>query len=101
MRVIGAELTESVAEWDEIGNVIEKIVNLARQINSEADSDGVQELLDSQNWELTIDELIEMNEQEQDIGEFDSLDPFQSEDRITVGNLTESLSLIEKGLHKF
>ncbi|GFU63694.1 hypothetical protein TNCV_1509732 [Trichonephila clavipes] len=39
----------------------------ARQINLKVDSDDVQELLDSHNQELTIDELIEMHEQDQDI----------------------------------
>ncbi|GFX03012.1 hypothetical protein TNCV_3261581 [Trichonephila clavipes] len=42
---------------------------LSRQINLEVDSDDVQELLDSHNQELTMDELIEMHEQEQDIEE--------------------------------
>ncbi|XP_023220465.1 tigger transposable element-derived protein 1-like [Centruroides sculpturatus] len=89
---------ESVPEPDEIGNVIEEVVDLARQINLEVDSDDLQELLDSHNQELTIDELIEMREQEQDIEEPDSLDPVQSEDRMMVGNLTDGLSSIEKGL---
>ncbi|GFY33454.1 tigger transposable element-derived protein 1 [Trichonephila clavipes] len=59
-------------------------------------SDGVQKLLDSHNQELTIDELIEMYQQDLDIKE--SLDPVQSEDRMTVGNLADDLSLFEKGL---
>ncbi|GFY27344.1 tigger transposable element-derived protein 1 [Trichonephila clavipes] len=62
------------------------------------DSEDVQELLDSHNQEMTIDELIEMHEQGQNNEEFKALDPVQSEDRITVGNLTESFILIEKGL---
>ncbi|GFT15103.1 hypothetical protein TNCV_4316741 [Trichonephila clavipes] len=36
-----------------------------------------------------------MYAQEPDIEELESLDPVLSEDRMTVGNLTESLSLIE------
>ncbi|GFU36619.1 hypothetical protein TNCV_802771 [Trichonephila clavipes] len=32
-----------------------------------------------------------MHEQEQNIEELESLDPFQSEDRMTIGNLTEDL----------
>ncbi|GFT12763.1 hypothetical protein TNCV_5095101 [Trichonephila clavipes] len=39
-----------------------------------------------------------MYEQEQDNEQLESLDPLQSEDRLTVGNLTEGLSSIEKGL---
>ncbi|GFY34199.1 hypothetical protein TNCV_2505021 [Trichonephila clavipes] len=63
------------------------------------DSIFVQELL----WipcyqELTIDELIEMHEQEQGIERHDYLDLVQSENRMTVGNLTEGLSFIEKRL---
>ncbi|GFV71897.1 hypothetical protein TNCV_2458321 [Trichonephila clavipes] len=69
------------------------------KINLEVNSDGVQELLDSHNEELTMDELIEMHEKEEDIEEFDSLDPVQSEVRMTVENLTESLSLIENELN--
>ncbi|GFU42563.1 hypothetical protein TNCV_4556761 [Trichonephila clavipes] len=43
-------------EIDEIGNVIEEVVDLARQINLEIDCDDIQELLDSHNQGLTIDE---------------------------------------------
>ncbi|GFU83485.1 hypothetical protein TNCV_2142431 [Trichonephila clavipes] len=49
-----------------IGNVIEEVVDLSRQINLEVDSDDVQELLNSHNQELTMDELIEMHEKKQD-----------------------------------
>ncbi|GFU10072.1 hypothetical protein TNCV_557801 [Trichonephila clavipes] len=38
-----------------------------RQINLEVDNDDVQELLDSHNQELTVNELIEMHEQQQGI----------------------------------
>ncbi|GFX10029.1 uncharacterized protein TNCV_4101681 [Trichonephila clavipes] len=69
------QLAEPVPEPNEIGNVIEEVVDLARQINLEVDSDGVQELLDFYNQELTMDELIEMHEQEQDIEKLESLDP--------------------------
>ncbi|GFW93114.1 hypothetical protein TNCV_3888551 [Trichonephila clavipes] len=41
---------------------------------------------------------IDMIEQERDIEEPESLNPVQSEARMTVGNLTEGFSLIEKGL---
>ncbi|GFW75180.1 DUF4817 domain-containing protein [Trichonephila clavipes] len=50
------------------------------QTNLEVVSDDVQELLDTHNQELTMDELIEMHEQEQDIEELESLDPVQSEE---------------------
>ncbi|GFV34577.1 hypothetical protein TNCV_1448831 [Trichonephila clavipes] len=48
----------------EIGNLIEEVADLSKQINLEVDSDEVQELMDSHNQELTIDELIKMHEQE-------------------------------------
>ncbi|GFW56947.1 hypothetical protein TNCV_161751 [Trichonephila clavipes] len=64
-------------EPDEIGNMIEEVVDLFRKINLEVDSDDVQELLDSHYQELTINELIEMHEQ--DMEEIESLDPAQSE----------------------
>ncbi|GFX16069.1 uncharacterized protein TNCV_4703271 [Trichonephila clavipes] len=73
-----------VPEPDEIGNVIQEIVDLARQINLEVNSDDVQELLDSHNQELTMDELIEMHEQ--DIEELKSLYPVSSKDRMTLWN---------------
>ncbi|GFX84236.1 hypothetical protein TNCV_3975831 [Trichonephila clavipes] len=38
------------------------------------------------NQELTRNELTEIHEQEQDIEELESLDPVQSEDRMTVDN---------------
>ncbi|GFX78217.1 uncharacterized protein TNCV_5135641 [Trichonephila clavipes] len=53
---------ESVSVPDGIGNVIEEVVDLPWQINSEEDSDDVQELLDSYNQDLTIDELTEMHD---------------------------------------
>ncbi|GFW31147.1 hypothetical protein TNCV_2577291 [Trichonephila clavipes] len=83
--------------WSSDNNVIGEGVNLARQLNLEVDSDDAQELMYSHHQELTMDEHIEL----QDTEELESLDPVQSEDGITVGNLTEGLSLIEKGLHKF
>ncbi|GFV58383.1 hypothetical protein TNCV_2556271 [Trichonephila clavipes] len=58
---------ESMPEPDEIDNEIEEVVNLARQTNLEMDNDDIQELLASHNQELTIEELKEMHEQEQDI----------------------------------
>ncbi|GFU96017.1 metalloendopeptidase, partial [Trichonephila clavipes] len=50
-------------EPDEIGNGIKRSCRLARQINLEVDSDDVQELPDSHNQELTMDELIDIHEQ--------------------------------------
>ncbi|GFX33540.1 tigger transposable element-derived protein 1 [Trichonephila clavipes] len=88
----------TLLELDEISILIEEVVDLARQINSEMDSDDVQELLDSHDQELTMDELIEMYEQKQAIEGLVSLHPVHSEDGITVENLTESLNLIEKWL---
>ncbi|GFX84522.1 hypothetical protein TNCV_560371 [Trichonephila clavipes] len=66
----------------------------AGQIILEVDSGDVQKLVDSHNQELTIDELIE----QQDQGIEESLDPIKSEDRMVVGNLTEGPNLKEKGL---
>ncbi|GFW69265.1 hypothetical protein TNCV_486141 [Trichonephila clavipes] len=54
---------KSESEPHETGNVIEEVVDLARQINSEVYIDDVQELLDSNNQELIIDELVDMNKQ--------------------------------------
>ncbi|GFX29144.1 hypothetical protein TNCV_3216791 [Trichonephila clavipes] len=51
----------------------QEVVDLTKQINLEVNSDDVQELLDFHNQELTIDKLIEMHEQEQDIEEPESL----------------------------
>ncbi|GFY34708.1 hypothetical protein TNCV_4701891 [Trichonephila clavipes] len=90
---------EPVPELDEIVNVTEEVADLARQINLEVKNNDVQELLDSHNQELAMDELIEIHEQEQDIEELESLDQVQSEDRMTVGNLTKGVNLIENGLH--
>ncbi|GFV64647.1 hypothetical protein TNCV_2728571 [Trichonephila clavipes] len=75
---------------DEIGNVIEEVVDHARQINLEVDSDDVQELMDSSNQKLIMDELIKMHDQ--DVKE--CLDPVQSEDRMTIGNLRVVLNLM-------
>ncbi|GFV42479.1 hypothetical protein TNCV_289661 [Trichonephila clavipes] len=65
---------------DEIVNVIQ-VVDLAKHLNLEVNSDDVQELLNSHNQALAIDELIEMYEQEQDIEEREpeSLEPVQSQ----------------------
>ncbi|GFV19385.1 hypothetical protein TNCV_3663181 [Trichonephila clavipes] len=75
--------TKSVPEPDEIGNVIEEVVDLARQINLEVIAMVFKNSLcvcDSHNREPTIDELIEMHGQEQDIEGTETLDPVQSED---------------------
>ncbi|GFW57715.1 hypothetical protein TNCV_2926341 [Trichonephila clavipes] len=62
---------ESVPVSEEIGCLIEEVVDFAKQINLDVDSDDVQELLDSRNQVLVMDELIEMHEQEQDIEELE------------------------------
>ncbi|GFS89442.1 hypothetical protein TNCV_1809601 [Trichonephila clavipes] len=92
---------ESLPEPDKISNInklpnlIEE-VDIAKEINSEENSDDVLELLDSHNQEQAIEELIEM--QEQDIEELDSVDPLQSEDRmIVLPNYTRSLQGATKG----
>ncbi|GFW75460.1 transposable element Tcb2 transposase [Trichonephila clavipes] len=69
-----AYITHVLTYWgsydpEEIGNLIEEIVDFASQINLEVDSDDIQELLDFHNQELIINELIEMHKQEQDIEE--------------------------------
>lgn len=51
---------ESVSHPEQIDSIIEEVVNIAQQLNLEVDHDDVQELLDSHNQELTIDEIIEM-----------------------------------------
>ncbi|GFX92255.1 tigger transposable element-derived protein 1 [Trichonephila clavipes] len=83
---------------DKIGNFIEEDVVLARQINLEMESDDVEELLDSHNQGLTVDELTEMHEQEPSIETLESVDSVKSEDQIKVGNLTEGISVTEKSL---
>ncbi|GFU37745.1 hypothetical protein TNCV_1466151 [Trichonephila clavipes] len=55
-------------------NVIEEVVNLARQINLGVDRDAIQEMLDSHNQEQIIYQLMEMHDQDRDIKEFESLD---------------------------
>ncbi|GFS74676.1 transposable element Tcb2 transposase [Trichonephila clavipes] len=64
----------SVLEADGIGNLIEEILDFARQIHLEVDSDVVQELLDSHNQEMMI-----INEQ---YSEKEFFDPVNSEDRM-------------------
>ncbi|GFX60606.1 uncharacterized protein TNCV_3061791 [Trichonephila clavipes] len=53
----------------EIAYAIEIFIELARQINLKVNSDDIPELLNFHNHELTIDELIEMHKQKQDIEE--------------------------------
>ncbi|GFU50421.1 hypothetical protein TNCV_3906311 [Trichonephila clavipes] len=55
-----------------------------------------KKILHLYNQELKVAE--QKVKQEQDIEELESLDPVESEDRITIGNLAESLSLTKKGL---
>ncbi|GFT75761.1 hypothetical protein TNCV_3125541 [Trichonephila clavipes] len=70
-----SKLSEITAELEDIGNLIEGVIDFSIQINLEVDRDNIHELLAFHNQELTIDELIEM--QEQDIEEHESLDPVQ------------------------
>ncbi|GFU93371.1 hypothetical protein TNCV_1861011 [Trichonephila clavipes] len=82
--VSSEDLRKKNSKIGEIGNGIEEVVDQARQINLEGISDAVQELLVSNNQDLTVDEIIEMHDREQDIEELESLDPIQSEDRMTA-----------------
>ncbi|GFX25351.1 hypothetical protein TNCV_1275111 [Trichonephila clavipes] len=66
---------ESAPELDDICNVIEEVVYLARLIIFEADSGDIQELLDTHYQELTIDELVKMHKQSRALKNSDSLDP--------------------------
>lgn len=88
--------TETTPETDHVAHVIEEVVNLARQLDLEVNGDDVNELLDSHSQELTIDELIEMREQ--NVTESDTSDPVPPEKHMTIASLTEGLSSIEKGL---
>ncbi|GFV29757.1 hypothetical protein TNCV_1925821 [Trichonephila clavipes] len=73
-----------------------------QQINIEVDSDDVQELMDSHNQEVTMDELVEMHEPEQDINELEPhLDSVQIEDRITFRKLTEGYNKDSKSVTNF
>ncbi|GFU19186.1 hypothetical protein TNCV_4397701 [Trichonephila clavipes] len=56
-----ADQVKLLAEPAEIGNFNEEVFHLVRQINSEVDSDDVQELLNLNNQEVTMDELIRMS----------------------------------------
>ncbi|GFT08575.1 histone-lysine N-methyltransferase SETMAR [Trichonephila clavipes] len=100
------ELKENVSNWlktqaatfyeEGIEKLVSRYDTCLQNFGSYAErsgySDDVQELLDSQNPELTNDDLTDIHEQEQDFEELESLDPVQSEDRKkTVGNLTEDL----------
>ncbi|GFY25503.1 uncharacterized protein TNCV_2486231 [Trichonephila clavipes] len=58
-------------EPDEIVNLIEEVIDFFKQINLEVHMDDVQELLDSHNPQLIVDELIEMHKQVQNIEEFE------------------------------
>lgn len=89
---------ETISDPEQIDSIIEEVVDIAKQLNLEVDNDDVQELLDSHNQELTIDEVIEMRKYEQDIDQTDSLDPVESVNQMTIANLTEGLNSIEKGL---
>ncbi|GFV25805.1 hypothetical protein TNCV_3867751 [Trichonephila clavipes] len=99
-RVASKTDTESVPVPEEMGIGIEKVVDLARQINLEVDSVDVQKLLHSYNEKLTIDELIEMREQKQGIEELEFLDPVQSEDRMAIRNSAEYLQDSNDSLHE-
>ncbi|GFV70654.1 hypothetical protein TNCV_3842333 [Trichonephila clavipes] len=61
---VDEEMASSHRKKNGTYNMIEEVVDLARQINLEVYSDDMQELLDSRNQELTIDEFIEIHEQE-------------------------------------
>ena len=58
---------ETISDPEQIPIIIEELIYIAKQLNLEVDNDDVQELLDSHNQELTIDEFIKMRQYEQDI----------------------------------
>ncbi|GFW85420.1 tigger transposable element-derived protein 1 [Trichonephila clavipes] len=101
VHTLEKELTNSSQQLKkELTNkpVLGEVVDLSGQINLEVDSDDVQDLLDFHNQKLTMDLLLDMHKQQHVIEELESLYPVQSEDRMMVGNLTEGLNIIEKGL---
>lgn len=57
---------ESPSYPEHIDGIIEEVIDIAKQLNLEVDADDFQELLDSHNQELTIDELIEIRGHDQD-----------------------------------
>ncbi|GFW34414.1 transposable element Tcb1 transposase [Trichonephila clavipes] len=65
--LIAETQVEFVPAPDGINNMIEEVVDLARQTNIEVVRDNVQELLFYYNQELTMDELIELHEQKQEL----------------------------------
>ncbi|GFW59197.1 hypothetical protein TNCV_2781281 [Trichonephila clavipes] len=60
----GHELMAGISRLNEIGNGNEEVVHLASRKNLQVDSNDVQELLDSFQQELTMDELPELHEQD-------------------------------------
>ncbi|KAL3280856.1 hypothetical protein HHI36_004085 [Cryptolaemus montrouzieri] len=76
----------------QIDSIIEEVVDIAKQLFTRIAR------FTRHNQKLTIDELIKVREHEQDIEQTDSLDPVESENQMTIANLTEGLNSIEKGL---
>ncbi|GBM65645.1 hypothetical protein AVEN_217638-1 [Araneus ventricosus] len=91
------ERPEATPKIDQVAHAIEGVANLASFNDLKVDSDGVQELFDADIGELTTAELIKMHEQIATVEAFTS-DPDPPENQVTIGSLTESICLLEKGL---
>lgn len=89
--------TRNPIENDRISAIVEEIVNLTLQLDMKVSKQDVDELLDSHNKELTIEDLIEMQEQSS-YEELDVHDPLQQETTMTAENLMQALTHIKTGL---
>ncbi|KAJ8942380.1 hypothetical protein NQ318_011727 [Aromia moschata] len=87
---------ETVIESDLVNQVINDVVTLARRLNLEVDSEDVDELLKSHDEELTLDDLIDMRQQ--NAMEDEDSEPVAQEKQMPIAKLTESLDFIESGI---
>ncbi|GFU39552.1 tigger transposable element-derived protein 1 [Trichonephila clavipes] len=90
---------ESMPETDEIDNLIQEVVCVCEyfemQINLEMENEEIQKLLDSPTIRSSqLINSLKCMSKSKTLKNL-SLDPVRSDDRMTNGNLTEGLNLIE------
>ncbi|KAI4484098.1 hypothetical protein M0804_007554 [Polistes exclamans] len=93
-------LCSQIYKKKKCNHVIKEVVHFIRELDLEVNSDDVNKLLNSHSIKLTIDELIEMREQNVTDAS-DTSDPVPSDKHMTIAILTESLRSVKKSLQIF
>lgn len=84
-------------ETDGFTQAVEETLSLAMRLDLEVVKEDITELLESHNQELTVDELIEIQE-ENAVEESEESESVPAAEQMTIAKLIEGLDFIEHGM---